>query len=53
MIEGQRFFLQGFAANPLNERIGRLCIPAPDDLGNEALADEGIAAPEGLGRIAR
>jgi choline dehydrogenase-like flavoprotein len=38
MIEGQRFFLKAFAASPLEERIERICIPTPDDLGDEALA---------------
>jgi len=37
MIEGQRFFLRAFETSPLRERIGRVAIPDPGDLSDEAL----------------
>ena len=38
MVEGQRFFLRAFQASPLKERIARISIPDPNDLGDETLA---------------
>ncbi len=38
MIEGQRFFLRAFQTSPLKERIARIGIPDPNDLGDEKLA---------------
>lgn len=38
MIAGQRFFLRAFTTPPLAERISHVAIPAPDDLGDDALA---------------
>ncbi|MDQ3560609.1 MAG: GMC family oxidoreductase, partial [Pseudomonadota bacterium] len=37
MIGGQRFFLRAFETSPLRERIGRVAIPDPGDLSDEAL----------------
>lgn len=38
MIKGQRFFLRAFRTRPLADRIARIVIPDPADLGGEALA---------------
>ena len=37
MIAGQRFFLRVFQTSPLKERIARVEIPDPSDLGDEAI----------------
>ena len=39
MIEGQRFFFRVFQTSPMKECIGRICMPSPDDLSDEALAE--------------
>lgn len=38
MIDGQRFFLRAFQTKPLADRIKRIAVPDPNDLGDEALA---------------
>ena len=38
MIDGQRFFLRAFQTQPLADRVARIAIPDPGDLGDEALA---------------
>jgi choline dehydrogenase-like flavoprotein len=38
MIDGQRFFLRAFQTKPLAERIARVAVPDPKDLGDEAIA---------------
>jgi choline dehydrogenase len=37
MIDGQRFFLRAFRTKPLADRVKRIAIPDPDDLGYEAI----------------
>jgi choline dehydrogenase-like flavoprotein len=37
MIDGQRFFLRAFQTRPLSDRIRRIAIPDPNDLGDEAI----------------
>jgi choline dehydrogenase len=37
MIDGQRFFLRAFRTKPLADRVKRVAIPDPDDLGDEAI----------------
>lgn len=37
MIEGQRFFLRAFGTRPLADRVERIAIPDPNDLGDEAI----------------
>ena len=37
MIEGQRFFLRAFQTKPLADRVKRIAIPDPNDLGDDAL----------------
>ena len=39
MIDGQRFFLRAFQTQPLADRVARIAIPDPGDLGDEALAN--------------
>jgi choline dehydrogenase-like flavoprotein len=38
MIAGQRFCLRAFRTKPLAERIARVAVPDPKDLGDEAIA---------------
>lgn len=38
MIDGQRFFLRAFQTKPLADRMERVVVPDPADLGDEALA---------------
>jgi len=38
MIDGQRFFLRAFQTRPLADRIERIAVPDPNELGDEALA---------------
>ena len=38
MIDGQRFFLRAMQTRPLSDKIARIGIPDPKDMGDEALA---------------
>ncbi len=38
MLDGQRFFLRALQTSPLADRIARIAIPDPADLGDEALS---------------